>query len=680
MIIRLTLVITLLVFSGFSLAKTSQQIEKLTIEDFVAYPDVFDAEFSPDGRYLAVIVKSKEGRMLVIRDFSKEGLPATGVVNDKFYRASSLSWANNDRLIVNFLVPYERLSKLRRKAESDPDFDIDDYAVHLRSVSMSVEAKDHVILLNHRRYAKNNTNLSKISNYLPQDNNHILMRAFGNRGLELIKVNVYTGKVIPWVKGGWRTYKYLTDNEGSPTYRLDYYYYSKSIRVFEYTEDEDWEEIDRINLNQEDNESINNEGLLRFGFGDNDSLIYRERNEQTGFYEIVKRARNSDKREVIASLPDKDIFEPIFGRNTGRYLGYRVLDDLLRDYYVDESTQAHYDIVAKEVGHSNFSIWASRKPGERTIINTQSLDNPGTFYIYNYKDKKVSFLGDKYKKLKPENLSLPGKIFYKTRDGVNIRMYILFPPGYQPGTRAPMVVLPHGGPHVRDSATYDGFAQFISTRGYIVIQPNFRGSSGYGREFEEAGYKQWGGVMQDDLTDAVKFMIKKGYADADRVCIVGGSYGGYAALMGAIKTPDLYQCSVSLNGVTHLKEQIEFDIDTAKSNEERGEEYVHKTIGHPEKDSAILDKNSPALRAKEINIPVLVIAGEKDKIVPVEQSEMMVEALEDFDKTHKYIELERTGHDVFYYTEDVKKIFAEVEAFLGEHIGEPISESKKEKK
>jgi dipeptidyl aminopeptidase/acylaminoacyl peptidase len=669
MSIRWILFVSLIVIINFSLPSTSYAQESLTVDDFLAAPKLFDAEFSPDGRYLAMILERKDTRTLFIRDFETKGFPITGTMTHQFIRPSSVSWANNERLLVNLLVPAgTKISKLETESKSDPDFDIDDYYMGRRTISMDVSAQDVVVLMDNKRYSKRNRSLSRINNFLPDDDKHVIMPAWGNRSLELLKVNVYNGDAKLVVKGGWRTYKYLTDEKGRPTYRFDYFYYSKKIRIFEYTKDKRWDEVDEIYLNQNDEESLNQEGLLLFGFGDNLDLIYRERNEETGFYEIIKRKRGGAEKEVIASLPNKDIHSPIYDKQTNKYLGYRIQDDLIRNVYNDKTRQLHYDKIGDEIGHSNFGVRATRKHGKRVVIKVSSSDNPGSFYIYNYEENNLSFLDDKYEKLVPENIGIPGKVHYRTRDGVKIRMYTLFPSDYKGGTAFPMVILPHGGPHARDSVSFDRFAQFIATRGYIVIQPNFRGSSGYGQKFEEAGNRQWGGVMQDDLTDAVNFMIKNGYADPKKICIVGISYGGYAALMGAVKTPDLFQCSVSINGVSHLKEQIEFDIDSAKSNDEKIEEYVYKTIGHPEKDSAMLDANSPALNAKSIKIPILLIAGEEDTVVPVEQSELMEEALEDNNKVHQYFELEDTGHNVFYSQKNFEKVYTEVERFLGKYL------------
>jgi dipeptidyl aminopeptidase/acylaminoacyl peptidase len=227
--------------------------------------------------------------------------------------------------------------------------------------------------------------------------------------------------------------------------------------------------------------------------------------------------------------------------------------------------------------------------------------------------------------------------------------------------------MPHGGPHARSRLSYDDFAQFLSTRGYIVVEPNFRGSTGYGYDFERAGYKQWGGVMQDDLTDALEFMVRKGYTDPEKVCIVGTSYGGYAALMGAIKTPALYKCAISLNGVTHLEKLIRYNMKEVVDKAE-WDVALFDRIGHPEKDKELLDANSPALHADKITIPVMIVAGSADNVVPYSQAKLMVKALEKAGAKFEFIRLKDTGHNPFYYVEDMELVFEAVEKFLDSHL------------
>jgi dipeptidyl aminopeptidase/acylaminoacyl peptidase len=364
----------------------------------------------------------------------------------------------------------------------------------------------------------------------------------------------------------------MTDADGTPTYRFDYYYHRKSIVINEYSKSNEWIEGIEIFLDEYDE----NDSELIFGLSKENKLIYRERNKETGFYELVLHERGKSSKKVIASAENQDILSAIIDGRSGEYLGYRTQIDLIENHYTDEYRQNHYKSVAEQIPNSNFSAWASREHGKRVVIKSTSADNPGAYYIYNYETKKVTLIGDAYKKLTPDNLAQPGRATYLTRDGQKIRMYLLFPPGFTKGDKAPLVLLPHGGPQHRDSATFYNLAQYIASLGYLVIQPNFRGSTGYGLKFEEAGYKQWGGLMQDDLTDAVSFAIDKGFADPDKICVVGISYGGYAALMATIKTPKLFSCSVSINGVSDLKSQIVHTIRSARLNSEKIEKYSRK--------------------------------------------------------------------------------------------------------
>ena len=196
-------------------------------------------------------------------------------------------------------------------------------------------------------------------------------------------------------------------------------------------------------------------------------------------------------------------------------------------------------------------------------------------------------------------------------------------------------MLPHSWPSDRDSLVYSDFIQFIATRGYIVITPNFRGSSGYGNVFEEAGHKEWGGVMQDDLEDAVRFLSGNNVIDKSRVCIVGEVYGGYAALMGLVKTPDLYQCAISISGMTHLPKAVNHLLKA--SDDALFEAEILKLVGDPKADGNLLKRRSPALQAHKVTKPVLLIHGKENYTVPYSQSKMMNRALKKQDKAVKSV-------------------------------------------
>ena len=228
--------------------------------------------------------------------------------------------------------------------------------------------------------------------------------------------------------------------------------------------------------------------------------------------------------------------------------------------------------------------------------------------------------------------------------------------------------MPHGGPEARDSYGYDFFVQFLAWRGYAVFQPNFRGSEGSGRTFANAGRRQWGRRMQDDVTDGVMRLIESGTADRNRMCIVGASYGGYAALAGATLTPDLYKCAVSIAGVTDLLDLLAAERRNAGRGSTRYS-YSMALIGDPERDRDELIAVSPARQASRVNIPILLIHGSEDSIVPFEQSETMRDALQEAGKQVELIRLEDEGHAWSNWSrENRQRLLEETDRFLARHL------------
>ena len=226
----------------------------------------------------------------------------------------------------------------------------------------------------------------------------------------------------------------------------------------------------------------------------------------------------------------------------------------------------------------------------------------------------------------------------------------------------PFVVMPHGGPSARDTLGFDYIAQMLASRGYGVLQPNFRGSKGYGGAFEQAGFQQWGLAMQDDVTDGVKWLIDRKLADPGRICIVGWSYGGYAALMGAVKTPDLYRCAVSIAGVSDLRRRLDL------ASESR---FADLNVPRVDTDPAVIDANSPVLHADRIKIPILLVHGRKDFTVSVADSEAMEQALKAAGKPVQTLYFADDDH--YLFRERDRIAFLQTLAdFLGENLGQGV--------
>lgn len=645
-----------------SFGVTAVSAKQLDVKDFLAKPDVYDLDISPNGRYLAEVSQENKLRTVTIRDLSKEGQPVIGRVGDGVIRPYAVTWASDERLIIHLLVPYDT-KNVRRKFEKKEDYDLDENFMFSRSVSTNVNGMEIVSLLNQTRSLRAQVNLSKIRHILPKDPKHILMSADHSGNESLYKVNVYDGTSELIVQGTRHTLYFLCDLKGDPRYRVDYKYISKKIEIYEIGQDKKWTKFDTFTFDEESDKSIDTDGLV--GLSLDGKLLYRKQNETTGYYEILERDRQSGSSKVIVGLPDKDVLGLIL-RND-EVIGYKIENDIITDQYFDKKIQAQYDKMQKKMGGYAFSVYSSDVHRKTPVLFASGPDFPGGFFIYNSEQDRLDHYADSYSALLPEDLATPAKAFFKTRDGVKERLYLLLPPGYEQGKKYPLIVMPHGGPHARDYAFYDDFAQFIATRGYIVAQPNFRGSTGYGKSFEEAGYKQWGGIMQDDLQDAAKFLIQKGLANPEKICLVGGSYGGYAALMGLIKHGDFYKCAVSLNGVTDLVDQVKFDEKRFKKSKKLIER-AHKTIGHPVEDKAYLDANSPLLHADKINDPVMIVVGVKDDVVPFQQSRDLANKLEDLDKPVTYLKFKDAPHNVFYYREDREEGYAKVAEFLTEHL------------
>jgi dipeptidyl aminopeptidase/acylaminoacyl peptidase len=297
-------------------------------------------------------------------------------------------------------------------------------------------------------------------------------------------------------------------------------------------------------------------------------------------------------------------------------------------------------------------------------VRTETPTQPPTYYYLDVASQRATKIVSEYPALAPSDLGMTRPVTYKARDGLTIHAYLTLPPGRNDGKNLPMVVMPHGGPDARDRWRFDWWAQFLANRGYAVLQPNYRGSFGYGRAFAEAGFGQWGLKIQDDISDGVKAMIADGTADAKRICIVGASYGGYAALAGATFTPELYACAVSFAGVSDLSRMMLL-VKKDFGEHSGAASFWESRIGT---DPAQLDATSPALHADRVRAPVLLLHGKLDTTVPIVQSEEERDALQRAGKQVEYIEFDTDDH-YFTLAETRIRMLTEVERFLRTHIG-----------
>lgn len=268
----------------------------------------------------------------------------------------------------------------------------------------------------------------------------------------------------------------------------------------------------------------------------------------------------------------------------------------------------------------------------------------GQYQLVDFERRAADILADAYPAIAPEQVGAVRSIHYAARDGLSIHGYLTLPPGAAEPSGLPLVVLAHGGPAARDVAGFDWWAQALASRGYAVLQANFRGSTGYGRAFLEAGYGEWGRKMQTDLSDGVRWLAAEGVIDPARVCIVGASYGGYAAMAGLALDGEVYRCGVSVGGVSDLRRMVNWEARNERYRDSQTVRYWNRFMGAARLNDRALDDLSPAHLAASVDSPLLLIHGRDDTVVPIEQSRAMAEALRRADKPVELVELPGEDH------------------------------------
>ncbi|HEX8263598.1 MAG TPA: S9 family peptidase [Allosphingosinicella sp.] len=445
------------------------------------------------------------------------------------------------------------------------------------------------------------------------------------------------------------------------------------------------------------------DGIVRAGLGTQGGrwwLFYRE-SAQAGFRKVGtgRRPDNQSLTDVEKLLPvaGSDKGYAIANKATGRYGVYRYdfvtnalgepvfehrevdvdsvgfsprsgdpdsvfyADDRDRVAWLDPAMKAVQARIDRLLPGAVNRIVSRDAVDRRMVVWSGGASDPGTYYVFDRTKGELRELARPYAALDGKPLAPVRPVRYAARDGLAIPAYLTLPLG-RPAEGLPLIVMPHGGPFIRDKWAYEPWAQFLANRGYAVLQPNFRGSTGYGKAFVEAASGQFGRKMQDDLDDGVRWLVERGTVDPKRVCILGASYGGYAAMWAAVRNPDLYRCAISFAGISDVGEMLRFDRSQWIA-QRYYRDWRDRIRGEGGFDLA---KVSPIARAAEIRIPLLIAHGQKDANVPFAQSKKLHEALLRAQVPHDFVVYPEEGHG-FSSVDDSVDFLKRVERFLARH-------------
>ncbi len=477
----------------------------------------------------------------------------------------------------------------------------------------------------------------------------------GQPGLAIWRVNLDTGKASPMLDGSSQTRGFLLDENGKPVARVDINENKDRWRLFAYDGDKSRQVLEQV--------SEGGRPLYMFGLLADGRLAAVNQHEDGERDTLLAIDLRTGQSAPLHSTGGSDI--GVVADWSHRIVGVRWTDDLPKQHFFDTQLQEIYDELQPNFADGYVTVSSWSRDRSRILVFGEHADDAGAWYVYEPQSRRLRSVGKLYPALRGSaHLGERSAIKYRGRDGTQIPAFLTLPAGVEP-RKLPLVLLVHGGPHARDDFTFDWWAGFLASRGYAVLQANYRGSTGYGYEWFDAGRGGWGdGVMQTDVEDGADALVKSGIVDAARICIMGGSYGGYAALAGATVTPGRYACAVSVNGVSDPEYMLEEAKKGSYGSKGMAAQWWSKSMGDPKH----LRQVSPRAQASRARAPILLIHGTDDSVVPVEQSRRMHTTLRGERKDVTYIELKGDDHWLSSASMRTQMLY-EVEKFLARHLG-----------
>jgi dipeptidyl aminopeptidase/acylaminoacyl peptidase len=604
--------------------------KQYAVEEFFKNPEKANFKLSPDGKYYAYMASYKDRMNVFVQEIGKP--EAMRLTSDTSRSIADFLWGNNQRILYLRDTGGDENFKL---------FGVDISGTNLKGLTDFDKVRTQII-----------DDLPDIDEYVIVGLNKRNPQVF-----DPYRLNINTGELTMLAENPGNITNWITDHDGKLRLATAISDGVNNSLLYRKTEKDQFKTVITTSFK---------ETLSPAFFTFDNKNIYAISDLSRDKSAIVEFNLDEGKEEkVLYENPDYDVDQLNYSRARKVLTGARYTSWKRERHFFDkEFEQLITDLKAK-LGDIEFGITSTSKDENITIVLASSDKSSGTYYIYDKKNGKLEKIAETTPWLDANEMASMIPIQYKSRDGLTINGYLTLPKGYTMDNARNMAVIvnPHGGPWYRDQWGFNPEIQFLANRGYAVLQMNFRGSTGYGKKFWQASFKQWGKAMQDDITDGVNWLIEKGIADKSKVAIYGASYGGYATLAGVAFTPDLYAAAVDYVGVSNL---FTF-MKTIPPYWKPMLDMMYEMVGDPVKDSILMREESPVFFASNIKTPLFVAQGANDPRVNINESNQMVEALKSHGTVVEYMVKQNEGHG-FYNQENQFDFYNAMEKFLAKYL------------
>lgn len=673
---------------AFAAAPAAAQ-QRAPLDWFLGYEQFREAQLSPNGRYVAVIRHDTVGDTLMVVDLQTRQSRAIQTARTEHQmEIYGVEFKTDDRIVFGVLqkirVVANRGEITGRNRESIRSHHIDDaFEFVYRVYATGIDGQDRVALYDPSAAQGFPRYLSAdIVSTLPNDDDHILMIVPDWNAARLWRVNIRTGAHTEVEQGAFWTVGWVVDAQGTPVLRQDLVSSGRGTAWLRRGPGQrTWTEIARFRGADAANSAPTFEGIGPAIQPGQVFVLARREGDNTGGLYVYDTA-TGEYVETVQRNDDFDVYAGYLDRGNNVVLAACWWAQRWTCEPKDRTFGRHWRAITQGLGDSVNVSFVGRGSGSRWLIHTNGPQDLGTYAIYDAETHSLDTLFTQ----RPFNAALlPTQqiVEYAASDGTPLWGYLWLPPGARDARNLPLIVVPHGGPESRDVWGFDPFASTLASQGYAVFQPNFRGGGGFGRQFVEAGHRQWGRRIQEDVVDGTRHLIAQGIADPNRICVMGWSHGGYVAFTAAFMNTDLFRCAIAGAGVSDLNAMMrwvragstERDIDPSGGygTSSISYRYWSEAIGQ---EGPELDRYSAAQNANRVTIPLLMIHGDEDQTVPFEQSEIMDRAMRRAGRPTRLIRLEDMDH---YYRPDNaegwRTTFTESLAFFNQHIGPGVAPS-----